>query len=189
MKHAIELKGDKMIEVTNTNNQRLQQKLLINIIVLILTVSVSYSQSISPQSINTGGAEVANSNGSISFIIGDVISASQYDTLGNNLRSGFSAGTSLSTLRIKESNIEEIDINVFPNPTSEILNIHIIRSRIEQIVVSITDILGNEMFSGQFEGTENTIGINTGSYSSGNYILIIKDVNKRELCSYKVIKH
>ncbi len=167
-------------------NNYLQLSLLI---VAFLTGACGYAQSIAPQSVNSGGSKMTQANGSLSFTVGELLILSQTDSQGNTLGSGFSSGATLTTLSIQETNTSVLDVKVFPNPTSELINIKINYSRIDQILIIITDMQGKEVYSGKYSGISNLIGINTASYDKANYILSIKTLNNQLLATYKIIKH
>ena len=149
---------------------------------------MSYAQSIAPQSVNSAGAKMTQANGSLSFTVGELVVLTQTDSQGNSLGGGFTAGATLTTVSIQESDAAVLDVKVFPNPSSDLLNIQINYSTLEQVIVSVCDLQGKELYSGVYAALSNTIGINTASYSSGVYILSIKDMNKAPLGTYKIIK-
>ena len=152
-------------------------------------VNNSFTQSIAPQSVNSAGTKMTQANGSLSFTVGELVVLSQTDSEGNTLGGGFTAGATLSTMSIQETNIAVLDVKVFPNPTSDLLNIRINHSTLDQVLVSITDIQGKEVYNGKYAGISNTIGINTAFFSTGNYILSLKNSSNALLGTYKIIKH
>ena len=156
---------------------------------VLLIGTISYAQNISPQSVNSGGTKMTQANGSLSFTVGELVVLNQTDSQGNTLGGGFTAGATLTTASIKETDAMVLDVNVFPNPTSDLVNIRINYSTIEQVVVSITDLQGKEVYSGNYAGISNVIGINTASYSTGTYILSLKNNSNQLLGTYKIIKH
>jgi hypothetical protein len=155
----------------------------------IFMVTISYAQSIAPQSVNSSGTKMAQANGSLSFTVGELVVLSQTDSQGNTLGGGFTSGATLTTASIQETDTAVLDVSVFPNPTSDLVNIRINHSSIEQVVVSITDLQGKEVYSGKYAGISNTIGINTATYSLGTYVLSLKNKNNQVLGTYKIIKH
>ncbi len=155
----------------------------------MLMGTMSYAQSIAPQSVNSGGTEMIQSNGSLSFTVGELVVLSQTDSQGNTLGGGFSAGATLTTLSVQETDAAVLDVNVFPNPTSDLVNIRINYSTVDQVVVTITDLEGKEVFNGLYAGISNTIGINTAAYAPGTYVLSLKNNNNQVLGTYKIIKH
>ena len=149
----------------------------------------SYTQSIAPQSVNSGGTKMTQANGSLCFTVGELVVLSQTDSDGNTLGGGFTAGATLTTLSIQETDAAVLDVKVYPNPTTELVNIQINHSTLDQVVVTITDLQGKEVYSGKYAGISNVIGINTASYATGNYFLTLKNLNNQVLGTYKIIKH
>jgi len=162
----------------------------LSLLALALLMGVlGYAQSIAPQSINSGGIKMSQANGSLSFTVGELVVLSQTDIDGNTLGSGFTAGATLTTVSIQESDAAVLDVKVFPNPTSDLVNIHISHSALKQVVVSITDLQGKEVYNGKYAGISNTIGINTASYAPGTYVLCLKNPKNEVLGTYKIIKN
>jgi hypothetical protein len=157
--------------------------------IVLLMGTLSYAQSIAPQSVNSSGTKMSQTNGSLSFTVGELVVLSQTDSQGNTLGGGFTAGATLTTVSIQETDAAVLDLSVFPNPTSDLVNIRINHSSIEQVVVSITDLQGNEVYNGKYAGVSNTIGINTSAYASGTYVLSLKNNNNQVLGTYKIIKN
>ncbi len=136
------------------------------LIALLMLGIKANAQKISPQSINSNGTKMTQSS----------------------LRSGFTAGATLSTQSIQEPNKNFLDIKVYPNPTYDLLHIRINHSSIQQFVISIRDLQGKEVYNGTYSGIANTITINTSSFSKGSYILTLSDNNQQILGTYKIIK-
>ena len=157
--------------------------------IVLLMGSISYSQSIAPQSVNNSGSTMSQSNGSLSFTVGELTVQSQTDSQGNTLGSGFTAGASLTTRSVQETNAAILDVKVYPNPTTELVNIQINHSTVDQVIVTVADLEGKEVYSGKYAGIANVIGINTSSYSTGAYLLMLKNTSNQVLGTYKIIKH
>ena len=155
----------------------------------MLMATMSYAQSIAPQSVNSGGTKMTQANGSLSFTVGELVVLSQIDRDGNTLSGGFTAGATLITASIRETDAAVLDVKVYPNPTTELVNIQINHSTIDQVVVTITDLQGKEVYSGKYAGISNVIGINTASYATGTYVLSLKNLNNQVLGTYKIIKN
>jgi hypothetical protein len=159
------------------------------LIAAMLMGTMSYAQSIAPQSVNSGGTKMSQSNGSLSFTLGELMVLSQTDSDGNTLSGGFTAGATLTTVSIQETDAAVLDVKVYPNPTTELVNIQINHSSLDQVVVTITDLQGKEVYIGKYAGISNVIGINTASYATGTYVLNLKNINNQVLGTYKIIKH
>lgn len=155
----------------------------------MLMGTMSYAQSIAPQSVNSAGVKMTQANGSLSFTVGELVVLSQTDSQGNTLGGGFTAGATLTTVSIEETDAAILDVKVYPNPTSELVNIQINHSIVDQVVITITDFQGKEVYSGKYAGISNVIGINTASYATGTYVLSLKNLNNQLLGTYKIIKH
>jgi len=155
----------------------------------MLMVTINYAQNIAPQSVNSGGTKMTQANGSLSFTVGELVVLNLSDSEGNTLGGGFTTGATLTTASIQETDKSLLDVIVFPNPTSDLVNIRINYSSIEQVVVSITDLQGKEVYNGKYAGISNTIGIKTAAYSSGTYVLLLKNNNNQVLGTYKIIKN
>ena len=155
----------------------------------LLLGTISFAQIIAPQSVNSSGAKMSQSNGSLSFTVGELVVLNLSDSEGNTLGGGFTAGATLTTASIQETDAAVLDVSVFPNPTSDLVNIRINHSSIEQVVVSITDLQGKEVYNGLYAGISNTIGINTAAYAPGTYVLSLKNNNNQVLGTYKIIKN
>ncbi len=164
-------------------------KLIAILGLLLFFVNNSFTQSIAPQSVNSAGTKMTQANGSLSFTVGELVVLSQTDSEGNTLGGGFTAGATLSTMSIQETDAAILDVKVYPNPTSELVNIQINHSTLEQVLVTITDLQGKEVYSAKYAGISNVIGINTASYATGSYVLSLKNLNNQVLGTYKIIKH
>jgi len=154
----------------------------------LLFGGMSYAQSIAPQSVNSAGTKMSQNNGSLSFTLGELAVLTQTDSDGNTLGSGFTAGATVTTVSIQEPNVSVLSVKVFPNPTTELVNIQINYSSLEQVIVSINDLQGKEVYNGKYAGISNTIGVNITSYVSGTYVLSLKNKNNEVLGTYKIIK-
>jgi hypothetical protein len=159
-------------------------------ILLLLGVSSAWAQSIAPQAVNTVGVKMTQSNGSLSFTVGDLVVKNQTDANGNSLGSGFTNSATGSTIVLSVSKPEKAILNVavYPNPTTDLLTVDIASTNLSRLVVEITDLQGKTLSSSQYAGISNKIGINTAGYSAGTYLLLLKDESGTLLGNYKIIK-
>ena len=156
--------------------------------ILTLHTGLLLAQSIAPQSVNSAATKMSQSNGSISFTLGELCVLSSIDKNGNYLGSGFSTGAFLSTVNIIEIDSKKLKISIFPNPVNDLLKIRLNESIIGQFVISIIDTKGKEIYSGKYSGISTDIGINLAMLSTGIYFMTVKDCNNMILGSYKIIK-
>ncbi len=119
------------------------------------------------------------SNGSLSFTVGELVVLQQFDSNGNSLGSGFTNSSTISTtiLAVEEPEAEILRVEVFPNPTTDLIQIRIKDSKLEEIQLSVTDLTGKELYQGRYRLLQQNIGINTAAYSAGTYLLSLKDLS------------
>ena len=98
-------------------------KLYLNLIIILLTfVQVSIAQSVDRHVVSSGGKEFSNSSARIAFTIGEPVTETFLS--GNaTATQGFHQGT-INITSIREQ-IPELEISIFPNPTSDFLNVKI----------------------------------------------------------------
>jgi hypothetical protein len=166
-----------------------KSKLLALLAAAMLMGTISYAQNIATQSVNSSGKKMTQANGSLSFTVGELVVLSQKDSDGNTLDGGFTTGATLTTLSIQETDAAVLDVKVYPNPTTDLINIQINHATINQFVVRITDVHGKEVYSSKYAGVSNIIGVNTANYPTGTYMLTLKNINNQVLGIYKIIKH
>ena len=152
-----------------------KSKSIIFLVAALLLGVMSKAQSIAPQSLNSSGASMTQPNGSLSFTVGELVVIPQTDNQGNKLGGGFTAGAALTTSSIKATNPAVLDVKVYPNPTTALLNIQINDAALEQFMVSITDVHGKEVYAGKYAGLSNIIGINMAAYAEVSYVLNFKN--------------
>ncbi len=149
---------------------------------------VCMAQEVSPELVSGCAANLSQSAGSISFTVGEIAVLTYTDDAGNTLSGGFGAGTALSVSVIEVNSVSLIDLNVYPNPAQDFLNIRINQSSQSEINVSIVDMQGKEVFGGQYAGIPRNIGLNTTSIASGTYILSVTNAEGVLLGKYNLIK-
>jgi hypothetical protein len=165
-------------------------KLKYTVLFFLSIVSTSiYAQSIAPQSVNSGGTKMTQANGSLSFTVGELVVLSQTDSEGNSLGSGFTSGATISTATIQEPDAELLNVNVFPNPTTDLITVSIQDTKLSDLIIEVTDLNGKIVSSGKYAGISNNIGINTSSWERGTYFLNLKDNQTQIIGSYKIIKY
>ncbi len=81
----------------------------------------------------------------------------------------------LNTLGLYEYEIANWDVNIFPNPSKDFLNITINGSKSKEIKYTIMNTLGKIIY--QQNGTFNRHLINIENLSTGNYFLILEQDN------------
>ena len=155
----------------------------ISSLLLISFLSISlFAQSVSPELIATAGDYNQNASVSISWSIGE-ISISTY-TNGIILSEGFHSVVDSENIDIDE--IETyFEINIFPNPTQDILFIEKLNNNIH-LSVEIFDSNGRKVIK-KFLFDDKT-SFSMSQYASGIYIIVINDNLSNQSQTYKLIK-
>lgn len=146
------------------------------------------AQSIAPQSVNSAGAKMTQTNGSLSFTVGELVIVPQTDSQGNTLGGGFTAGATITTASVQEPDARILNVKVFPNPTTDLVTVSIQQTNLTQLVVEVIDLNGKVLSSEKYAGITNSIGIHTASWISGTYFLNLKTTQNQLLGTYKIVK-
>ena len=154
----------------------MKRKIFLTLISLI-SLTINAQEVISSQ-----GDSYSNANGSIDFTIGEVLIAT-ITSGSNSLTQGFHQ-TNLTVLGIDDFDTN-FQANVFPNPTSEILNIDILN--FEGLNYLIYDIRGRQLLKASINNKITPVNIN--NLTNGLYLLVITGENNQKLKTYRIIKN
>ena len=146
-------------------------------LLLVINLAINAQEVISVQ-----GASYSNSNGSIDFTIGEVVTATLINT-NNILTQGFHQ-TNLTVLAVDDFDIN-FQARVFPNPTQDLLQLDILN--FSGLNYKVYDIQGRQLSIAKID-KKNTV-INTSQYAKGMYLLVILNENKQKLKTYRIIKN
>lgn len=152
-----------------------------------ITIACLQAQNLAPESVNAAGKKMTQSNGSLSFTVGELVILTFIDSLGNSIGQGFgNASTALTP--IIEPDIKLLRVNVYPNPSSDLFFVDVIESQLDIIKIDIVSIDGKLVSSERYASLNNHIGINTEKWLPGIYFLQLKDKENRIVGTYKVVK-
>ena len=132
----------------------------------------------------TTGADAANTNGSISYSIGqiDYVSSGNASTFINQ---GLQQPYEIFTLSGNEILDITISAQAYPNPTVNNLIISLQNYNYENLTYKLFDIRGREIIDGTISNSETIV--NMQPYASATYILKLSNKNK-EIKSFKILK-
>lgn len=149
---------------------------------MILTFSsLSFSQSISKQVIGTSGKTLTNSNLKLSYTVGEPVVGLM--TAGaNQLGNGYYQALNLQALNI-EDNTLDMQLKVFPNPTSQ--SLYVSHPEMNSFGITIMDLNGKQLYSGIINKEEP---LDISSYSQGMYLITIENTTTNKKNTYKIIK-
>lgn len=157
-------------------------RMLLQLILIMGFADAVFAQELSPSVVSTGGETYTASGYSLEFVIGEIVTES-YTEQGFMLTQGFLQGNE-EELAIHEYTVRAIDIDVYPNPSSDMVYIKCDVNE-KPVRVEIDDLQGCQVFSIQF--SNNPMEVNLKKLNPGLYVLrlIFQDHNS---VSKKIIK-
>ena len=133
--------------------------------------------------VSTSGATFLNSHGSISFTIGEGVA--QTLTRGDKtLTQGFHQ-TTIFVASIQEFKGLDFAISAFPNPTTDMVILKVVKGNISGLHCQLFDISGKLIFQKNLESHESTVSVQY--LPVGSYVLQVL-AGKQELKTFKIIK-
>ncbi len=152
---------------------------------LVGALTAANAQSISPEVIATSGEHFSNGTSQLSWTIGEVM-IDTYSEGGNIVTQGFHQ-TQLTVTSIEESNPLSLDVNVFPNPTSQFLNIGV-EGEHSELTATLYDMHGKLLMQESLQSGQGSAQLDLSKLAIAYYILKVVDENGRYASSHRVNK-
>ena len=133
---------------------------------------------------NANGAH-SNANGSISFSIGEAVVGS-LQSENYELRQGFQPPEVLIIEPVGTPILEELQMQVFPNPTAQYVHLQIQHSEPAKYQLALYDLMGKQIFLKDWNNTQTTIDLQ--AYPASTYLLVIQDEQQQIVGQYKIQK-
>ncbi len=153
------------------------KKKLLPIGLFLLSASVNAQSVISAQ-----GNSYTNGSNTIDYTIGEAVTATTSNGT-NDLTQGF------HQTNVTITNIEDLDVNVsvnvFPNPTSEFVNLNI--EKFEGLTLRIFDVGGKLLKKVQLDSTQTEVSVL--EYAEGTYLLTLENKSRKKIKTFKIIKN
>lgn len=153
------------------------KKKLLPIGVFLLSASVN-AQSV----ISTQGNSYSNASHTIDYTIGEPVTITVSNG-SNDLTQGFHQTNVVIT------NMEDLDanilVNIFPNPTSDFVNLSV--EKFEGLTLRIYDTAGKLVE--QTELNQSLTSFRVSNYADGTYLLTLTHKKDKKIKSYKIIKN
>lgn len=147
------------------------------------------AQSLNPQAVNSAGISMTQSNGSLNFTVGDLIIETHTDADGNSLGGGFTNSTTDSSVTsIDELVIENMDVTLFPNPTSDWLNVQFAEPLDDAVSIEIINTQGKILHSQNYPGGQTQLQLQTSHLATGNYFVHIRSHASESSATFKLVK-
>ena len=144
---------------------------------LIFFSAIVYGQEV----ISSQGDTYSNGNNSIDFTIGEPVIATVSDGT-NDLTQGFHQ-TLLTIVNVEDLDVM-FSVNIFPNPTSDMVKLNI--EKYEGLSYQIFDVAGKLIIKDII--TDQKTSVNVSNYPKGTYLLTLTNQEKNKIKSYKIIK-
>ena len=141
------------------------------------------AQTVAPELVSTAGDSFSNTNYQLDWSIGESITATHSNGT-NVLTQGFHQNT-YEVLLLVDDFQTAIDISVYPNPTTNFININVGDAAFQQMQYTITDYVGKTIKKANLN--TDTEQISFANYANGTYFLTVKRNNKL-LKNFKIIK-
>jgi len=154
-----------------------------SILILVTTFLLGYSVQ-AQNSVNSSGGDATGSGGTLAYSVGQVVYTTNADASGT-VSQGVQQAYEIFTLDVKEP-IPNISLSVFPNPTVNHLNLQISDYNQEKLSYFLFDLQGKLIKDGKIKAKQTQIS--TSGLPSATYILYIRNKNKQNLRSFKIIK-
>lgn len=155
------------------------KKTLVSLVSFICALTV-FGQ----QSENASGGNVANSNGSVSYSIGQVAYVSVSNTNGS-VSQGVQHAYQISTLNLEE-NVFNFSLSTFPNPTIDNLTLRVGNYRQESLMYRVLDTEGKLVSEAKLQGQETVIEMH--QLPTATYFVVVHHEGEK-VQSFKIIKN
>lgn len=147
------------------------------LIVALSATTIAQSQEV----VSSSGNSLSNSNGTIDYTVGEVITATHSNS--STITQGFhQTNWSLAGIEDQTPNVEVI---LYPNPVSTILNIE--TSAFNNTTYELFDATGKIVRKGNLNGLTTQIDVH--GIEPGPYNLRLSNNDNSILKTYKLIKH
>jgi hypothetical protein len=138
------------------------------------------------QATTATGGNASGSGGTVAYSIGQIVYTTNTGTTGS-LEQGVQQPYEISVVTgIKNELQTSISLVVFPNPTTNFLNLQIADLKTEQLTYQLTDAIGKLIIENKI--TESSTQINMNAQAEGIYFLNIIQ-NNQTVKTFKIIKN
>lgn len=152
-------------------------------IILLFFLCFSISSVYSQESANTSGGDATGTGGTAAFSIGQV--AYTYESGSNgNTNQGVQQAYEIFSVGIDEQNLE-IELSIYPNPTSENLQIEFEEFKDYDATYQLLDLSGKILLESEIQSDQSIVDMST--YQSGVYFLNIVSKSENNK-TFKIIK-
>jgi hypothetical protein len=155
-------------------------------VILTAGAIMAAGQSLSPTVLSATGNSDKVGGTSLSWTTGELI-VQTFTNDSTMLTQGFHQGSISVTTAVDEMSEFAMDVQIYPNPVSDILNVEFKNMVDQTIQVKLVDLTGKIVLRKEFSQPANTVRLNLISVSSGSYMLEVRAADKRKV--FKIVKH
>lgn len=156
----------------------------LTVISLAIVPFFGMAQSISPEVIASAGEHYENGSAQLSWTLGEVM-IDTYDNGTNILTQGFHQ-TQLTVTSVEEV-LAGIRLNIYPNPTSEVLNIDLGNNE-SDIELQLFDMSGKLVHKAKIEAYQTKYVVPMNQVATGNYLVQMQSIDGKMNSTHKVMK-
>ena len=151
------------------------------LVIVFLVATMGYSQSISKQVIGSAGKTQSNANLKVSYTVGEPV-VGLMTAGGNQLGNGYYPALNLQALSV-EDNVLDVQLNVYPNPTSQ--SLYVSHPELNSFGITIVDLNGKQLYSGTINNEEP---LDVSGFTQGMYLVTVENDIANKKNTYKIIK-
>jgi hypothetical protein len=159
------------------------KKIFLFFIVWTAASNLTFAQSVSTDLISSSGESFSEAGYQLDWSVGECVTAT-FSNTDYMLMQGFHQGTWIITA-VRDFK-KEMLVSVFPNPTSDFINLKFENPYSDKMQYVITDISGTVI--GKNNINTSVQSINVSNLTAGTYFLTISE-NSKLIKSYKIIKN
>ncbi len=160
-------------------------KKTILIIFIGLGFSTVFSQSLEPTVTACAGNYFQGTSATLSWTLGEPVTET-FSNGNNILTQGFQQ-SKYTIVNIEEINDNAHQINVYPNPSNDLINIEYKKEH-KDMIIELFDVQGRKLVSKEMKNNETKKQINLNSFSIADYFLRISTKDGELLKTFKIIK-
>lgn len=153
--------------------------------VLIAAPMLAGAQSITPEVVASAGEHFDNGTVQLSWTLGEV-AVQTYDNGTNILTEGFHQPELLVT-SIEEVSELNMSVNIFPNPSTEFINIEFMGNKTDMLV-ELFDMHGKIVRQIDVRAFQMETGINVADIAAGGYLLRLTEENGKYVSTHQIQK-
>ena len=151
--------------------------------IMLLLIITSCTGLMAQEVVATAGSTFGNSSGRISYTIGEGV-AQTFTKGDKTLTQGFHQ-PSITVKMLCKLKDPDYSVSVFPNPTSDVLNIKVNMENASGLKYLLLDVNGKILSQKNMEGPEYNIHLD--QFAAGFYILKVQ-IGTKELSTFKIMK-